>query len=851
MSVTRNQTRILRGLCFRVYKTLSPESFALFTSGVQRLWLHSYATTPWPDFLVAIRNGVSDLTARLRHTEHPPTEIQSVPSLPTLPPSVGNLPIPPSYFKDHLTPPVRVPTTSPTPCLSGKRRSPPTFNPHVLDIVRDMLSLHVVEEMPRGHLPNSHIFLQTKADASKTLFICDARERNAAAPPAPHFELRSCQQLGASLSQLFPDGHIYYAKIDIQGYFYSLVLPAEAPPTIFAVTHSNGTVHHYKFLRMPFGVSEGPFVAQHLWTELQAELVALAGADAHLINIYIDDILLASGNPIMTQRLLDHCLQYIHSHNLIPSASKTSTAPTLTIECLGKYFNSSGISHPLSKTLDMVVNILVFAETRPRYIGRNGAPDVLCNHHMDKQQFQSLVGQICWVGGHHNLHLPWLLTAYRSITKSHSIIQWKTVKDLLFAAIMGAIPSNTVQIWAAPDWCAPSHTSPLYSPPVFGSTLGTTYHKHDGPCIDLGRHHTMSLREIQQRAMQPCDHCLPKTHAELEVESPLHSSIVTAEGRKWWKLSPTAPATDLRIFTDAASKAKLVGLFSPADAYGWSLNVPTHSVEQQSAEMLGVAKGIQALLHKRLARHPANGLQRTCWPLSPTNQPIGQKTILHVVSDSLTALRSILSTKTNIWSLRRSIILRHLIHTLLSVALSTGTPIHIYLSYIHTSINPADHFSRSYWPLPTRDQFLRSPLQPSAAAAVATTTTSTTSTVAATAALAPSPYVVSHTGNTYHSKYGPCFDPERHYTILRSTINQFSLLPCTYCKPVLAHKHNYGKNRYSRYLESPYVVSDTGTTYHAVSGPCFTPERHYPILRSTIKRFSLLPCTYCKPAVVQ
>ena len=135
------------------------------------------------------------------------------------------------------------------------------------------------------------------------------------------------------------------------------------------------------------------------------------------------------------------------------------------------------------------------------------------------------------------------------------------------------------------------------------------------------------------------------------------------------------------------------------DKASWSFLPPAEYKEQQTAELLALTKGIMTQYCKFWNQHPVPKMRHLPWPLSmPSTLPSDYLSIL-AVSDSLTATRALLWSKSCVWSLRRLRLLKHFVLNTVGFTCGTGINLRIGLSFVRSHLNPADAPSRSYFPL--------------------------------------------------------------------------------------------------------------------------------------------------------
>jgi hypothetical protein len=216
------------------------------------------------------------------------------------------------------------------------------------------------------------------------------RPFNSLFPKPPSFTLPNFNNL-LSLSNF---RRLYFVKLDICNCYWSIRLPP------FITGCFSGRLHGSYFTTtcLPFGWSWAPFLAQSTVAHFLSPLAPFT----RLLWQYLDDVLIASEDPVFLVYLAYYAMYLLQSAGFILHLSKCVLTPTQTITWLGRVISAaSGHISTLPSQAAAVLQQVAFL----RYVRLNHRP------------LQQLLGSLQWLGGPASIVAPLLATAYSLLSK--------------------------------------------------------------------------------------------------------------------------------------------------------------------------------------------------------------------------------------------------------------------------------------------------------------------------------------------------------------------------------------------------------------------------------------------------
>ena len=230
----------------------------------------------------------------------------------------------------------------------GRPTRPSTSMDACLD---NLVNCGVIQRSAHHADPTMSLFLKPK-DAFSARVICDLRPLNGMyTRKPPSFSLPSIPLICA-ITRSWPA--CFYTKLDVSAYFHSLSLhptdkarlsPAGLTGEPFTFQYGGSS---WTWLRLPFGWSWAPVLAQHVMEQLVRE--ALQAYPDVLGPVYYDDVLLLGSDPDRLREATLRCVRHLELHNLRLSYHKCVLEPALTIEWIGKSLRHHAVSNSQGRT---------------------------------------------------------------------------------------------------------------------------------------------------------------------------------------------------------------------------------------------------------------------------------------------------------------------------------------------------------------------------------------------------------------------------------------------------------------------------------------------------------------------
>ena len=256
----------------------------------------------------------------------------------------SSAPIPLSLASNGIGPTGSVPvpqdiwmTCAPGGLLLADARSPPQ-KPSNCPLVQAMLDALLSAGLVALHpgLPNAEVFVKRKS-ATKAALIINMRTLNANCPtPPPKFRLPTLLEIGATLRfHRLHSSAACIATIDLANCFWSILLP----PSNIGCVRIGTPSHTYTLLRIPFGWSHAPGLAQQVVQRYLAPYPPLPLPHTDSMQ-YLDDAAFISSSPQALTSAVDLAVSSLQSAGfLISPKSELDPRPSATF--IGKRIDAS------------------------------------------------------------------------------------------------------------------------------------------------------------------------------------------------------------------------------------------------------------------------------------------------------------------------------------------------------------------------------------------------------------------------------------------------------------------------------------------------------------------------------
>lgn len=271
---------------------------------------------------------------------------------------------------------------------------------------------------PVSPQPGSPVFITYKT-ATQARCIADMRTYNHLWPTPPSFRL-------PSLGSLLP-GHtfhnLYFTKIDLKNFFWSLVIPPFVDGSFVFTITSGDTSSSFATRSLPFGWSWSPIIAQRT-------MIHLLSGVCHMLPtvwIYLDDILLAHSDPHFLTYVTYLAVYLLQSAGFVIS-QKSILIPTSDITWLGKKLSPAGISNTLPRITQLLLSILSLRTDRCTF-----------------RALQRTLGSLQWLALPFSIAGPWLAPVYHFLLRSSAsspLLPLRTWSFLFTAFLFALLPAT-------------------------------------------------------------------------------------------------------------------------------------------------------------------------------------------------------------------------------------------------------------------------------------------------------------------------------------------------------------------------------------------------------------------------
>jgi len=144
---------------------------------------------------------------------------------------------------------------------------------------------------------------------------------------------------------------LYFAKLDLQNAYHSVILPESwRHMFVFRTDFCVDACSTWCWNRLGFGWDKSDFTFQRLILGVleTMELPSNAQDTVYCILDYLDDLLLASPDPVFLLHLAWCVVDALVKFGFLPSWPKCCLNPVLSIDWLGKHLSNSpkGVLHP-------------------------------------------------------------------------------------------------------------------------------------------------------------------------------------------------------------------------------------------------------------------------------------------------------------------------------------------------------------------------------------------------------------------------------------------------------------------------------------------------------------------------
>lgn len=222
------------------------------------------------------------------------------------------------------TPPMQIRLTNDTPFYCQPRRLSYSDRQEVDTICQDLLSRGIIRP---SDSPYASPIVLVKKKNGETRMCVDYRALNKLTVrdnyPLPlidycieHLDSKSC-----------------FSVLDLKNGFHQIKMSDESVKFTSFVTPSGQFAYDY----MPFGLSNGPAYFQRTLTNILREMI-----DAHEIVVYMDDIVIATSDPIEHLRILEKLLVILANNGIELKLSKCRLLQS-SVDYLGYSANCEGI----------------------------------------------------------------------------------------------------------------------------------------------------------------------------------------------------------------------------------------------------------------------------------------------------------------------------------------------------------------------------------------------------------------------------------------------------------------------------------------------------------------------------